>query len=67
MTNCSKCGKEVSERATTCPHCGEVGPALSEEQKRKIENFEKINNIALGVVGIIIILCIIGIVGLNLS
>jgi len=51
MTNCSKCGKEVSERATTCPHCGEVGPALSEEQKRKKE----IEVNAAYVVGIIIV------------
>lgn len=34
MTNCSKCGKEVSERAETCPHCGEIRPGESEASKK---------------------------------
>ena len=34
MTRCSKCGKEVSETAITCPHCGERNPGESESSKK---------------------------------
>jgi len=28
LTNCKTCGKEVSETAPSCPHCGENLPGL---------------------------------------
>ncbi len=34
MTKCSKCGKEVSETARACPHCGERNPGESELSKK---------------------------------
>lgn len=30
MTNCSECGKEISDKATTCPHCGAPQSAPSQ-------------------------------------
>lgn len=30
MTNCTDCGREISERARTCPGCGAPGPAAGQ-------------------------------------
>ena len=42
---CPECGKEFSDRAATCPHCGcpndsqaEGGVGLAEQQRQKIAN-----------------------------
>ena len=51
MTNCSKCGKEVSERAEHCPHCGEVRPGASEGEKKAF-------NVLLTVIFILGMLCV---------
>jgi hypothetical protein len=38
LTKCKECGKDVSDRAISCPHCGAALPTLS---KGQIENIVK--------------------------
>lgn len=39
LINCYECGKEISDRAFTCPHCGALGEAWA-------KRFEKLWRLA---------------------
>lgn len=36
MTTCQECGKDVSDQARACPHCGTPGPADASPSPRKL-------------------------------
>jgi hypothetical protein len=38
LVECPDCGKEVSRRAVSCPHCGSPGSAIAEVVRRKEED-----------------------------
>jgi hypothetical protein len=38
LLKCNECGKDVSDKAVLCPHCGAPLPTLSEGQ---VENLKK--------------------------
>ena len=38
LIKCSECGKEISDKATTCPNCG--SPTVSSEQAKKLKEEE---------------------------
>lgn len=38
LSKCKECGKDVSDKAVLCPHCGAPLPSLSEGQ---VENLKK--------------------------
>lgn len=64
LINCSECGKEVSDKAAACPHCGNPIATEKIEKRDYLErNFWRI--FALIVVPIIIIWSVIGIVAVN--
>lgn len=49
LIKCSECGKEISDKASACPHCG--CPVIVDSKKQEYENlyanaksFSKVNN-----------------------
>jgi len=36
LVACSECGKQVSDSAVICPHCGVAAPALSVKEKAQV-------------------------------
>ena len=38
LIKCSECGKEISDKATTCPNCG--SPTVSSEKAKKLKEEE---------------------------
>jgi hypothetical protein len=38
MTACKECGKDVSDAAATCPHCGIISPGIAAKQLTKRES-----------------------------
>lgn len=58
LINCSECGKEISDKANTCPNCG--APIKEDEIKREIKagiNITKKLAIVLIVALSLIIIC----------
>lgn len=44
LTNCPSCGKRISDKAKSCPHCGFVrGKASAEDliRKKNLQRFQK--------------------------
>ena len=39
LIKCNECGKEISDKATSCPNCG--APVKIEKNAEEIENFSK--------------------------
>lgn len=35
LVKCKECGKEVSDKADMCPHCGRRNPSINEEKLNK--------------------------------
>jgi len=63
IIKCKECGKDVSDRATVCPHCGYV--FASEEEKAKKAAMGTAARICLACV--ILIVAIIGAMGLTVG
>ena len=38
LSKCTECGKEVSDKAMACPHCGAPVPALTQEEREQRAN-----------------------------
>ncbi len=36
LTPCKECGREISNSAATCPHCGVALPALTDTEKAQL-------------------------------
>lgn len=61
LIKCPECGKEVSDKANSCPHCGYPLIKINKEVKRQIEKPANdktviISNIILGIFGILMLL-----------
>ena len=41
LAECVECGREVSDTALTCPHCGRHSPTISDEQRVEIDRRAK--------------------------
>lgn len=35
LVKCKECGKEISDQAITCPHCGAPTPKVEEDKDKK--------------------------------
>lgn len=53
LINCPECGKEISDRAKACPHCG--APLRIKKQKSEKSNRQKIVNKVILIVAIFVI------------
>lgn len=41
LVSCKECGKSVSDKALTCPHCGITTPGVSYEEERLEQEIER--------------------------
>ena len=57
MIYCKECGKEISDKAEKCPHCGfPMNPPIQNNYQTATQNNQKIKNSGLGVASLISIL-----------
>lgn len=55
LINCKECGKEISNKATTCPNCG--NPINDDTYTKEIKASKKV---AIFIIAILVVVCIIG-------
>lgn len=55
MIYCKECGKEISDKAEKCPHCGfPMNPPIQNNYQTATQNNQKIKNSGLGVASLIL-------------
>ena len=60
LINCKECGKEMSDTLKKCPHCGYIN-----KDSKNGKNFFQNNKKLIIIIGVILVVCIVGIVVYN--